>query len=161
MSFIENSRNNVSILKDYSKNQIERGKYKHVGIISVLAVSYFWNGQLKMEEFFSKAFVLFYRGKKKMYVYNKQTEERICKADSIGNTRSWKITSNCLSCYSTRLKFHEEQLCKAEQLWDPCCKFNCTPFPEDARNYPFRKFAQRNTSFGIIKNLCFHQQVRQ
>lgn len=44
MSFMHNLRNNVSTLKDYSKIQIQRGKDKHMGITSILAVSYFWNG---------------------------------------------------------------------------------------------------------------------
>lgn len=39
----------------------------------------------------------FYREKKKNNVDNKQTQERICKADYTGNTESLKITSTCLS----------------------------------------------------------------
>lgn len=93
---------------------------------------------------------MFYRGNKKKNIYNKQIEERICKADFIGNTESWKITSNCLSCYSTRLKFHEEQLCKAEQLWDPCCKLNCTPFPVEAKeNTPLGNFRKETLHSGL------------
>lgn len=104
----------------------------------------------KWKSFFSKAFVLFYRGKKKKNVYNKQTKERICKADCTGNIKSWKITSNCLSCYSTRLEFHKEQLCKAQQLWDPCCKFNCTPFPEEAKeNTPLGNFLKGTLHSGL------------
>lgn len=116
--------------------------------------------------FFSKAFVLFYSGKNKKNVYNKQIEERIYKADCIGNTESRKITSNCLSCYSTRLKFHRKELCKAEQLWDPCCKFNCTPFPEEAKeNIPLGNFLKETlhpglerTSVSISRSVSKHRE---
>jgi len=104
----------------------------------------------KWKSFFSKAFDLFYRWKKKKNVYNKHIEERICEAGCIGNIESWKIISNCLSCYSTRLKFHEGQLCKSEQLWDPCCKFNCTPFPEEAKeNTPLGNFLKGTLHSGL------------
>lgn len=80
-------------------------------MIVTLAFYDFWNGYSKMEDFFC----LFYRGKKKKNVYDNQTEETICKADCIGNTESWEIMSNYLSCSSTGLKFHKEhvQPCKA------------------------------------------------
>lgn len=86
--------------------------------------------------------------KRRMYTINKLKKESV--KLTTGNIKSWKMTSNCLSCYSTRLEFHKEQLCKAQQLWDPCCKFNCTPFPEEAKeNTPLGNFLKGTLHSGL------------
>lgn len=55
----------------------------------------------------------------------------------------------------------KDQLHKSEQFWDPWCKFNCTPFPEESKaNTPLGNFLKGTLHSGLERT-SFHYQVSQ